>query len=209
MGVCYSGAGQTPPRRCLAVVLVSLITLHGVAVIGECAWLRRWSGVASRSMLRARLTFSAVIATVWAAAPHMLVPLRNAGPAGASRLRRRRPDFLKHPSRPVASGRLAVHQDQHCQRCTDANSDQSITAEHLILVTMFDLTTDGVFASQSRDPTKRGAERTGAEEQGGPTGLLLPSFEQDASNFPWKTDASCATGLSPSGSNLRPPNLAT
>src|ERR1700712_167133 len=118
MGVCYGGARQTAAHRCLAVVPVSLITLHGVAVIGECASLRRWSGVASRSMLRARPTFSAVIATVLAATPYILVPLRNAGPAGASRLRRGRPDVLKHPSRAVASGRLAVHRDQHCQRCT-------------------------------------------------------------------------------------------
>src|ERR1700712_5733700 len=79
MGVCYGGARQTPPRRCLAVVLVSLFTLHGVAVIGECASLRRWSGVASRSMLRARLTFSAVIATFLAAAPYILVPFATQG----------------------------------------------------------------------------------------------------------------------------------
>ncbi len=178
-------------HRYLLGLLVLLLLMHGSALLGSRIWLARTPHAVSKRVAWVRVTLTSLVAIAWSSIPAMLMPSATADQrqlliyifAGFSSS-----SILMAPLLPAALSFVVITTVGILLPMPFL--EQSIAAQHAILVVLYFLVTCGVLMHQNRDFARRVTNEIALAEQGDIIGLLLRDFEENASDWLWELDGS-------------------
>ncbi len=178
------------PHLYLLGLLVLLLAMHGLALLGSWTWLARGPHAVSTRMVACQVAITSLIALAWSTVPAMLMPVATAEQrqlliyifAGFSSS-----SILMAPLLPAALSFVVITTVGILLPMPAL--EQSVAAQHAILIALYFLVTCGVLLHQNRDFARRVTNEFALAEQGDIIGLLLRDFEENASDWLWETDA--------------------
>ncbi len=177
-------------HRYLLGLLLLLVFMHGSALFGSRIWLARASHAVSRRVVWIRVALTSLVAIAWSTVPAVLMPSATpdqrqlliyifAGFSSSS--------ILMAPLLPAALSFVVIATIGILLPMPFL--EQSIAAQHAVLVVLYFLVTCGVLMHQNRDFVRRVTNEIALAEQGDIIGLLLRDFEESASDWLWELDA--------------------